>query len=90
MIKLYGAAWLIAQRSSDSPYLKVEIGQAVRDECRIFTPSVNLYRLNTGLKNENSPKISELVTRHKLKVPSVQAIICLGTEPVGGLLFSWC
>jgi HEPN domain-containing protein len=76
--KLYSAAWLIHQRSCDNPYLKVE-------QNRTVAAPANVYQLNSSLLSVDKALISRLVSVIIHKVPSVQVILYLGTNPQGNI-----
>jgi hypothetical protein len=78
--KLYSAAWLIHQRTSDKPYLK-DISVAI-DTTEGNTPyCINLYNLETFVRPTEQEKISKIIGIIKHKVPTTQAVTCLGTIP---------
>ena len=86
--KLYEAAWVIHQRVSDRPYLKLQ-----SDNDPIIPPvltvteqqkSITLYSLNTDTNLPGTGLFSLLVKVIKHKVPSVQSVIYLGTPPDDG------
>src|ERR1035437_2855967 len=88
--KLYSAAWLIHQRSSDHPYLKelssdtsqIEIDKLANvgfEEPAL--DAVTVYPLNNAMPTTDEERICRLITVIKHKVPSVQAVIYLGIIP---------
>lgn len=78
--KLYSAAWVINQRLAEKPYLK-NLFNPDRHGNQEKRDSVNLYQLNTAIPNSEQEKISKIVSIIKHKVPTTQAVICLGTIP---------
>lgn len=77
---LYGAAWLIYQRLTDDPYLKVDKDKsdapAVILEHAIANPSI--YKLDNVITASQHEPITQIVAIIKERLPSVQAIIYLG------------
>ncbi len=80
--KLYSVAWLIHQRSSDTPHLKTI---AVFEQANNITieqcSEVSLYRLNNVVPAIYNDLLREVVTLIVCKVPSVQCVIYLGVRP---------
>lgn len=82
---LYGAAWLIYQRLTDDPYLKVDETKSdtpvVISDHAIANPSI--YKLDNVIAASQHEQITQIVTIIKERAPSVQAIIYLGVTPIG-------
>lgn len=78
--KLYSAAWMIYQRLAEKPYLK-NIFHPEREENTETGSNVSLYQLNVAIPNSEQEKISKAISIIKHKVPTTQAVICLGTIP---------
>lgn len=83
--KLYEAAWVIHQRDSARPYLRLppEKGKVVAsDIVSMDQPiSISLYQLDKDILLSGAGLFSQLVNVIRRKVPSVQAVIYLGTPP---------
>lgn len=83
--KLYEAAWVINQRDSARPYLRLppEKGKVVAsDIVSMDQPiSISLYQLDKDILLSGAGLFSQLVNVIRRKVPSVQAVIYLGTPP---------
>ena len=87
--KLHETAWVIHQRTSDRPYLilQKEKEHNIALEIKIhkqetkLQADVTLYSLNTDTSLPSAGLLSLVVGLIKHKVPSVQAVIYLGTPP---------
>ncbi|RCH53602.1 hypothetical protein DJ568_16770 [Mucilaginibacter hurinus] len=78
--KLYSAAWLIHQRTTATPYLKVS--RPMTNNANINEGGIiSLYQLNTLVPPTEQAKISKIVGIIKHKVPTTQCVIYLGTIP---------
>ncbi len=80
--KLYGAAWLIYQRTTDDPYLKQSTSESETNVHKMALQSPLLYRLSTIITSDQHENIMRLVTIIKDKAPSVQAVIYLGVPAI--------
>ncbi len=80
--KLYSAAWIIYQRSSDTPHLNnnttIEPDIPITVEQR---SDVSLYRLNNVIPSVYNEILKELVKIIVQKVPLVQCVFYLGVRP---------
>lgn len=88
--KLYSAAWLIHQRTTRKPFLKNDKGNGAPAVKNLQTElskksvlrDITVYQLNHNLSSVPKETITGLISIIKHKVPSVQAIIYLGTPSV--------
>jgi HEPN domain-containing protein len=87
--KLYAAAWLMHQRTTDRPYLKDN--QFVSDQRELLAAGkVQLYQLDKVIYPEKQEVISKLVAIIKHKLETVQAVIFLGITPDKSETFYLC
>jgi hypothetical protein len=76
--RLYSAAWLIRQRTSEEPYLKEpDIAILPVD----LTQPARLYKLNPIIEAGRQEQISKIISVIKHQMPSVQAVFYLGIAP---------
>ncbi|WP_426669438.1 HEPN domain-containing protein [Mucilaginibacter sp. McL0603] len=83
--KLYSAAWMIYQRESGKPYLKIDFNQLAMKNDSLTSATTetqpSLYQLNTSISPDRELILRKVVSVIKHKLTTVQSILYLGAIP---------